>query len=162
MRALIQRVRRASVSVDGEVIGSIDAGLVVFAGVHQLDTRSEAEWLAEKIAHLRIFGDAQGKFNLSLLDTGGSVLLVSQFTLYGDARRGRRPSFTEAARPEVAEPLIVCLGDELLRQGVRNVAMGRFQAHMLVEILNDGPVTISLDTGVTRSGGPRQSGTAAG
>jgi len=162
MRAIIQRVKRASVSVDAKVVGHIDAGLVVFVGVHKEDTRTEADWLAEKIAHLRVFSDADGKFNLSLLDTGGAVLLVSQFTLYGEVRRGRRPSFSDAASPELAEPLLVYLESALKRQGELRVATGRFQAHMLVEILNDGPVTISLDTAVTRSGRIKQELPAGG
>ncbi|MCE5259507.1 MAG: D-tyrosyl-tRNA(Tyr) deacylase [Chloroflexi bacterium] len=152
MRALIQRVSSASVSVSGEVIGRINAGIVVFVGIHTQDGPAEAAWVADKIAHLRIFSDVDGKFNLSLLDTDGEVLLVSQFTLYGDARRGRRPSFTDAAAPQLAEPLVEQVGACLLQQGVKKVATGQFGAHMAVEIHNDGPVTIWLDSAVTRSG----------
>ncbi|MHB9032841.1 MAG: D-aminoacyl-tRNA deacylase [Anaerolineae bacterium] len=159
MRALIQRVSGASVRVAEQVVGRIDQGLVVFLGVHAMDTAREAAWIADKIAHLRIFEDSEGKFNLSLLDVSGEVLLVSQFTLYGDARRGRRPSFSEAAAPDIAEPLVADTGAALRQLGIP-VASGIFGAHMLVEIANDGPVTIWLDSAVTRSGQPRQPGTA--
>lgn len=152
MRALIQRVQRASVSEDGDVLGVIGPGLAVFVGIHHQDSEAEAEWLADKIAHLRIFSDEANKFNLSLLDTGGEILVVSQFTLYGDARRGRRPSFSSAAVPELAAPLIDRFCTLLRECGIQHVATGRFQAHMLVEIHNDGPVTIWLDSAVTRSG----------
>lgn len=145
MRAIIQRVRRASVSVDNEVLGEIGPGLVVLVGVGEGDGENEARILANKIANLRIFADAESKFNLSALDTGAEMLVVSQFTLFADTRKGRRPSFTEAARPEVAEPLVRLFCNELRRLGFR-VAEGRFGAHMLVEILNDGPVTIAMDT----------------
>jgi D-tyrosyl-tRNA(Tyr) deacylase len=144
MRAVVQRVTRASVSVDDQVIGAIGPGLVVLLGVAHNDSEAEARWLAEKIVNLRIFRDEAGKFNRSALDVGGEVLVISQFTLLADARRGRRPSFTEAAPPEVAEPLVDRFA-ELIRQRGLRVATGRFGAYMLVEIHNDGPVTLVLD-----------------
>ena len=146
MRALVQRVQRASVSVGSEVLGAIGPGLVVFVGIHHQDGEAEAAWLADKIAHLRIFADEAGKFNLSLLDISGEILVVSQFTLYGDARRGRRPSFSDAAVPERAAPLIERFCALLRECGIRQVATGRFQEHMMVTIHNDGPVTIMLDS----------------
>ena len=142
MRAVIQRVIRASVSVDGETVGAIGPGLAVLLGVAQGDTAEEAHKLARKTAELRIFSDADGRFNLSLLDTAGEALVV---TLLADTRKGRRPSFSRAAPPEVAEPLVEEYEAALRQLGVR-VASGRFQAHMHVEILNDGPVTIILDS----------------
>jgi D-tyrosyl-tRNA(Tyr) deacylase len=145
MRAVIQRVRRASVSVDNEVLGEIGPGLVVLLGVGEGDGENEARLLAQKIANLRIFADAESKFNLSALDVGAEMLVVSQFTLFADTRKGRRPSFTNAARPEIAEPLVQRFCAELRGLGFR-VAEGRFGAHMLVEIHNDGPVTIVMDT----------------
>lgn len=144
MKAVVQRVTRAQVSVDGQVVGAIQAGLVVLLGIGQGDGESEAQWMASKIPHLRIFSDAEGKFNRSLLDVGGAVLLISQFTLYGDAQKGRRPSFTEAAPPEIAEPLVDRVA-QLLTEAGTEVACGRFQANMLVEIHHDGPVTILLE-----------------
>ncbi|MBI5301641.1 MAG: D-tyrosyl-tRNA(Tyr) deacylase [Chloroflexi bacterium] len=145
MRAVIQRVRQASVHVDDQVIGAIGAGLVVLVGVTHDDAERDAQWLAQKIATLRIFEDADGKFNLSIRDVGASALVVSQFTLYADARRGRRPDFVDAARPEIAEPLIARFVALLREQGIP-VETGQFQARMLVTILNDGPVTIILDS----------------
>jgi len=145
LKAVIQRVSKASVSVDAETVGSIGPGLVVLLGVAQGDTVDDARRLAEKTAGLRIFSDAEGRFNLSLLDSGGEALVVSQFTLLADSRKGRRPSFTRAAPPEEAEPLVGEYEAALRRLGVR-VAGGRFGAHMQVEILNDGPVTIILDS----------------
>ncbi len=145
MRAVVQRVREASVSVDGEAVGAIGVGLVIFVGVTHDDTEEDAQYLASKIATLRIFEDAAGKFNLSALDIGASALLVSQFTLYADSRRGRRPDFIAAARPEVAEPLIERLVALLRQQGLK-VETGQFQAKMLVKIHNDGPVTIILES----------------
>lgn len=145
MKAVIQRVTEASVSVGDETVGRIGPGLVVLLGVAQGDTATDACRLAEKTAGLRIFSDAEGRFNLSLLDTGGEALVVSQFTLLADSRKGRRPSFTGAAPPEEAEPLVGEYENALRRLGVR-VAGGRFGAHMQVEILNDGPVTIILDS----------------
>lgn len=144
MKAVVQRVTQAKVTVEGEVVGAIQSGLVVLLGIGQGDGEEEAQWMANKIANLRIFADEDSKFNRSILDVGGEVLLVSQFTLYGDARKGRRPSFTEAAPPEVAEPLVNRVAQLLVENGVP-VACGQFQAHMLVEIHNDGPVTIILE-----------------
>jgi D-tyrosyl-tRNA(Tyr) deacylase len=144
VKAVVQRVAEAQVSVDGQVVGAISAGLAVLLAIGRGDGEDEARWMASKIVHLRIFEDEQGKFNRSLLDVGGQVLLVSQFTLYGDARKGRRPSFTEAAPPEVAQALVSQVAQLLAEHGIP-VAQGRFQAHMLVEIHNDGPVTIILE-----------------
>ena len=144
MRAVVQRVTHASVAVDGEVVGAIGLGLVVLLGVTHADTEEQAAWLARKIAGLRIFEDTEGKLNAGLLDIDGAALVVSQFTLYADARKGRRPSFTEAARPEVAEPLVDFFIERLRRHGVP-VETGVFRADMLVEIHNDGPVTILLE-----------------
>ena len=152
MRAVVQRVTRGSVTVGSELAGHIDRGLVVLLGIKKGDTESEALWLARKIANLRIFEDDAGRFNRSLLDVAGAALVVSQFTLYGDARRGRRPSFTDAARPEVAAPRVERFCSLLRGQGVSQVEAGRFQARMLVEIHNDGPVTIILDTDISRRG----------
>jgi D-tyrosyl-tRNA(Tyr) deacylase len=145
MRAVVQRVTHASVTVNGETVGAIDAGLMVLLGVTHSDTQETAHWLAAKIAGLRIFEDREGKMNRSLLDVEGGALVVSQFTLYGDCRRGRRPSFTDAARPEVAEPLCECFMDSLRQEGVRRVASGVFGAEMQVEIHNDGPVTLIVE-----------------
>ena len=145
MRAVIQRVSQASVTVDGQAVGAIGRGFLVLVGVTHNDSRAEADWLARKIAGLRIFEDEAGKMNLGLADIGGAVLVVSQFTLYGDARKGRRPDFLQAARPELAEPLITYFVDQLRSLGV-TVATGQFQAHMQVSLINDGPVTLWLDT----------------
>jgi len=145
LRALIQRVTQASVSIEGETVGAIGCGLAVLLGVARGDAAEDAERLARKTAELRIFPDAAGRFSLSLLDIGGEALVVSQFTLLADTRRGRRPDFTAAAPPEEAEPLVERYVSVLKQMGVP-VATGRFGAHMLVEILNDGPVTILLDT----------------
>lgn len=144
MRALIQRVSKASVTVDGKTISSIGHGLVVLLGVGHADGEHEARWMAEKIATLRIFSDTEGKMNLSVQDVKGEAIVVSQFTLFADAQKGRRPSFVEAARPEVAEPLVERFVSMMNAQGVptRN---GIFGADMLVEIHNDGPVTIWLE-----------------
>lgn len=144
MKALLQRVSRASVTVNGRVTGQISRGFVILLGVTHTDTEAEATWLAAKIAGLRVFEDSEGKMNLSLADVGGALLVISQFTLYGDARRGRRPSFTEAATPTHAEPLVVHFCDMLRAQGF-TVATGVFGAHMNVEIHNDGPVTLMLE-----------------
>jgi MAF protein/D-tyrosyl-tRNA(Tyr) deacylase len=151
MRALLQRVTRASVTVDGEIVGRIDGGLLALAGVRTGDAVDDAAWLAEKIAGLRIFPDDAGKMNRSVVDAGGSVLLVSQFTLHADTRKGRRPSFADAAPPAEAVPLLEALKERLEDFGVR-VPTGRFGAHMEVELLNDGPVTILLDSGDQRAG----------
>jgi D-tyrosyl-tRNA(Tyr) deacylase len=144
MKAVIQRVRAGKVTVGEEIISSIDRGLVILLGIGPDDTRENAQKLAQKIAHLRIFEDQNGKMNLSLMDVQGEVLVVPQFTLFADTRKGHRPSFTDAAPPDLAEPLVdyfsFCLEDlGLSAQG------GEFGAHMLVEIHNDGPVTISLE-----------------
>ena len=144
MRAVIQRVKKATVSVDGRVVGSIGHGLVILVGIRAGDTEAEAQWMASKIATLRIFDDEEGKLNRSVLDVGGSILAVSQFTLYADGRKGRRPSYDQAAPPEVAEPLIRRFV-ELLEAERVPVQTGIFRAHMLVEIHNDGPVTILLE-----------------
>lgn len=146
MRAVVQRVTRAQVSVEGEVTGRIDAGLCVLVGVGRDDTQSEATTLADKIARLRIFEDEAGKMNLSLLDVGGALLAVSQFTLYADTNRGRRPSFVGAMEPERAEQLFECFCTAAKKLGV-TVATGRFRTHMSVSLVNDGPVTLVLDTG---------------
>ncbi len=144
MRALIQRVSRAGVTVDGKTVGRIGRGFVVLLGVTHADGRAEAEWIASKIAGLRVFEDEGGKMNLSLADVGGQLLVVSQFTLYGDARKGRRPSFTDAAAPEHAEPLVDFFINRLREAGF-TVATGVFGAHMDVEIHNDGPVTMLIE-----------------
>lgn len=146
MRAVVQRVRHASVRVDEEIVGAIGLGLLVLLGVDVSDGNSDADYLADKIIGLRIFNDDDGKFNRSLEDVGGAVLLVSQFTLHGDCRKGRRPSFIAAARPEQAIPLYERVGSLLREKGVE-VANGIFGAHMEVELLNDGPVTLLLDSG---------------
>jgi len=144
MRAVVQRVSQASVSVGGEVIGAIGRGVVVLVGITHGDTEEQAEWLARKVAGLRIFEDAAGRMNAGLLDVEGEALVISQFTLCADARKGRRPSFTAAAPPEVAEPLVTHFTQALSQTGVP-VQSGQFGAHMLVEIHNDGPVTILLE-----------------
>jgi len=144
MRAVVQRVRRASVTIDGNVVGTIGPGVVVLVGVTHEDTETQAEWLANKVAGLRIFEDSAGKMNASLLDVTGAALVISQFTLYADARKGRRPGFTDAALPDVAEPLVDHFVEALRKQGLP-VETGVFGAHMLVEIHNDGPVTILLE-----------------
>jgi D-tyrosyl-tRNA(Tyr) deacylase len=142
---VIQRVSRAAVTVQGRVVGAIGRGFLVLLGVTHGDGRAEAEWLARKIAGLRIFEDDAGKMNLGLADVDGAVLVVSQFTLYGDARKGRRPDFLQAARPEHAEPLVDYFVTRLRNEGVR-VETGQFRAMMRVELVNDGPVTLWLDT----------------
>lgn len=145
MRALVQRVARASASVEGRVVGAVGHGLVILLAVGKDDTGADASYLAERVANLRIFPDHSGKFNLSLLDTKGEALVVSQFTLYASTRKGRRPSFTDAAPPETAEPLIATFAGFLRAAGVP-VQTGAFQQHMLVEIHNDGPVTLLIDS----------------
>jgi D-aminoacyl-tRNA deacylase len=144
MRALLQRVGRAAVTVDGTQVAKIDRGLLILLGVGHGDTEAQAQFLAEKVANLRIFEDQGGKTNLSVLDVEGQALVVSQFTLYADTRKGRRPSFTDAADPETAEPLVSRFADLLRGQGVPTQT-GSFGRHMQVEILNDGPVTIWLE-----------------
>ena len=145
MRAVIQRVRSARVVVAGEIVGEIGPGLLVLLGIRTGDACNQVHWLAEKIVGLRIFEDDQGKMNLGIAEIKGSILVVSQFTLYGRCDKGRRPSFIEAARPEVAEPLCEAFVTAIKMQGIR-VATGRFGADMQVELVNDGPVTLILDT----------------
>ena len=145
MRAVIQRVSEASVIVDGRIVGEIQRGFMVLLGVAESDTQEDVIWIAGKVAGLRVFEDAAGKMNLALADVGGAVLLVSQFTLYGDCRKGRRPSFIEAARPEKANSLYQSVVAELKGLGVP-VKTGIFQAHMDVRLVNDGPVTLLLDS----------------
>jgi D-tyrosyl-tRNA(Tyr) deacylase len=144
MRAVVQRVTRGRVSVAGRQVAEIGLGLVILLGVGPADGEAQAQYLAEKIANLRIFEDEQGKINRSLLEVGGAAVVVSQFTLYADTRKGRRPSFTEAALPEAARPLVERFADLLRGQGVPTQT-GEFGAHMLVEIDNDGPVTIWME-----------------
>jgi D-aminoacyl-tRNA deacylase len=146
MRAILQRVQQGRVTVAGQMIGEIAAGYVILLGVTHGDGPAEVKKLAEKTVHLRVFEDDQGKMNLSALDTGAEMLVISQFTLYADAKKGRRPSFTQAAPPQLAEPLLAQFIDLLRQLGVKKVETGQFGAHMLVEIDNDGPVTIMLDT----------------
>jgi len=145
VRAVIQRVTEASVTVDQKIVGSIHRGFLVLLGVAEDDTLEDAAWIAVKIAGLRVFEDNEGKMNLALTDIGGSVLLVSQFTLFGDCRKGRRPSFIEAARPEKANSLYQSVTAELRQLGLP-VETGTFQAHMEVRLLNNGPVTLLLDS----------------
>ncbi len=146
MRAVLQRVQLGDVSVGNEMVGEIGPGLVALVGVTHGDEVSQAQKLAHKAANLRIFEDDGGKMNLSALDVGASVLVISQFTLYADCKRGRRPSFTQASPPDVAEPLIECFAATLRGAGIDRVEMGAFGMRMLVRIHNDGPVTIILDT----------------
>ena len=145
MRAVLQRVTRASVAVDGETVGAIGGGLLALVGVAEGDGDEQAALLARKTAELRLFAGEQGRFERSLLESGGEVLVVSQFTLLADVRKGRRPSFTKAASPEQAERLVEAFAEALRALGA-GVAMGRFGAHMRVELENDGPVTLVLDT----------------
>ena len=145
MRLVVQRVTRASVTVDGEVTGKIGRGYMVLVGAEVGDTEADARLCADKLAGLRVFVDDEDKMNRSVLDVGGEILLVSQFTLLGDARHGRRPSFIAAARPEEAEPLLVTMKAMLEEKGL-HVETGRFRAHMDVELVNDGPVTILIDS----------------
>lgn len=145
MRALVQRVSEARVTVDGKIVGEIGRGFLVLLGITHADGPAEVEWLARKISGLRLFEDADGKMNLALAEMGGAVLVVSQFTLYGDARKGRRPSFVEAARPDQAEPLYAQFCQHLAATGLP-VARGQFGASMQVALVNDGPVTLWLDS----------------
>jgi D-aminoacyl-tRNA deacylase len=145
MRAVIQRVTRGSVSVDGEIVGEIENGLVVLLGIARDDTKDDADYLVPKIVALRIFDDAEGRMNVSVKDIDGGLLIVSQFTLYGDVRRGLRPSWSDAAPPEIAEPLYDYFV-ESSRKLLRRVQTGSFRKMMLVELVNDGPVTILLDS----------------
>lgn len=145
MRTLVQRVARAAVHVDGDTVASIGSGLLLFVAFKTGDAEADLTWMAEKVAHLRIFGDATGKMNRSLLEVGGQALVVSQFTLYADARKGRRPSFDASAPADTARPLFEKFVDNLASRGII-AAVGRFQAVMQVELVNDGPVTILLDS----------------
>ncbi len=145
MRALVQRVTNASVAVGPEEVGRIGPGLVVLLGIAQGDAEPDADYLTEKLVNLRIFADAQGKFNLSALETNAELLVVSQFTLYAETRRGRRPSFTQAAGPDEAQRLYQYVVESCQKSGLK-VAAGRFQEHMLVSLENDGPVTLMLDS----------------
>jgi len=144
MRVLLQRVSRASVTIDGRVAGAIERGFCLLVGFTHADTPADVDWMAEKVAGLRLFTDPEGKMNLALADVGGALLVVSQFTLYGDAAKGRRPSFIDAARPEIAIPLYQRFVAALRGTGL-SVATGEFGAMMEVEILNDGPVTLMLE-----------------
>lgn len=146
MRILIQRVTRAKVSIDDKVVGRIGKGYVVFFGVKEGDSKKEADFLAEKLVNLRIMSDEAGKMNRSILDIDGEILVVSQFTLYADTSGGRRPSFINAAKPELAESLYLYFIEKLKNLGIKNVQTGEFGAYMEVEIVNDGPVTIMLET----------------
>lgn len=145
MRAVVQRVTSAQVTVEGETVGAIGNGLMVLLGVRDGDGPADVEYIGDKIRNLRIFEDEEGKMNLSIQETHGAVLLVSQFTLYGDARKGRRPSFTAAAAPETANRLYLDVADRLRKDGI-DVHTGRFAAHMQVSLINDGPVTLLLDS----------------
>ena len=146
MRVILQRVTQGSVTVDGKITGSVEHGFVALVGITHTDTSAEVELLAKKTANLRVFEDGEGKMNRSVLDTGGGVLVVSQFTLYADSRKGRRPSFIDAARPEQAAPLVEQYAAWLRAEGVGRVEQGVFGAMMQVAIHNDGPVTIILDS----------------
>ena len=146
MRVILQRVQRGSVTVEGKVVGAVAQGYVALVGVTHGDSEAQADLLAKKTAHLRVFEDSDGKMNLSLLDVGGGVLVISQFTLYADARKGRRPSFIDAAAPALAAPLVERYAAALRAEGVQRIENGIFGAMMTVEIINDGPVTIVLDT----------------
>lgn len=145
MRAVVQRVSAAHVTVDGVVVGAVERGFLILLGITHTDGETEAAALARKVAGLRVFEDQAGKLNLGLAEVGGAALVVSQFTLYGDVRKGRRPSFVAAARPEQAAPLYECFCRLLAAEGIP-VAQGVFQAHMAVQLVNDGPVTLWLDT----------------
>jgi D-tyrosyl-tRNA(Tyr) deacylase len=145
MRAVVQRVSRANVVIAGDTVGDIGAGLVVLLGIAHADTPAQAQWLAEKVAGLRIFNDAEGKMNRDLVEVGGAMLIVSQFTLYGDCRKGKRPSFIDAAPPSIAIPLYETFINSVKALGIR-VAEGRFGADMKVELVNDGPVTLIVDS----------------
>jgi D-tyrosyl-tRNA(Tyr) deacylase len=148
MRAVIQRVSQAAVQAEGEEVGDIGPGLVVLLGIHGSDTARELAWMSDKIINLRIFPDREGKMNKSLADIDGEMLIVSQFTLYGDCRKGRRPGYSEAARPEQAAALYEQFVSEVNKKGIRT-ATGQFQAYMQVSLVNDGPVTLMLDSAKT-------------
>jgi D-aminoacyl-tRNA deacylase len=146
MRVILQRVSQASVSVEGQIIGTIESGFVALVGLTHGDTKAEVELLARKTANLRVFEDSEGKMNLSALDVGAGILVISQFTLYADSRKGRRPSFTDAAKPEEAAPLVDYFAEVLLKEGIQRIEKGIFGAMMQVKIYNEGPVTIILDS----------------
>ena len=145
MVALVQRVKKASVTVEGNTTGAIEKGLLILLGIHRTDTRRELEWVARKCANLRIFRDEKGRMNRSVTDVGGQVLVVSQFTLYGNTQKGNRPSFVESAPPEMAEPLYEQFADEMARLTGRPVPTGVFGAMMDVSLINDGPVTLWVE-----------------
>jgi len=145
MRAVIQRVNSASVSINGNITGQIDRGLVVLLGIRAEDSTRDLQWLADKIVHLRIFNDTEGKMNISLADIKGEMLIISQFTLYGDCRKGRRPGYSNAAPPEIAEPIYQQFIEEIKRHRI-TAATGTFRATMKVGLTNDGPVTLLLDS----------------
>jgi D-aminoacyl-tRNA deacylase len=145
MRSVVQRVSRAQVTVDEELIGAIGPGVVVLLGIHTNDSEKDVRWMADKVVNLRIFEDDQRLMNRSLLDVNGEMLIISQFTLYGDCRKGRRPGYSAAARPETAEPLYECFIHTIQQRGL-TPATGRFQAMMQLELVNDGPVTLLLDS----------------
>ena len=147
MRVVLQRVSRGEVRIDGETVGRIERGHVLLVGFAEGDGAEEVEWMADKVVGLRVFADGEGKMNLSLEDVGGELLVVSQFTLYGDTRKGRRPSFVRAAHPDVAVPLYDSFVQALRDRGVRRVETGEFGAMMEVELVNDGPVTLLLERG---------------
>lgn len=146
MRVILQRVSKGNVTVDGEIVGAIGHGYVALVGVTHDDTRADAELLAKKTAHLRVFEDENGKMNISGIDADAGILVISQFTLYADTRKGRRPGFSNAAKPDIAEPLVDYYAECLKKEGIQEIATGVFGAMMQVEIHNQGPVTIILDT----------------
>lgn len=146
MRVVLQRCLEASVSIDGVVVGEIEQGLLILLGIAQEDRQQDLEWMCQKVAGLRIFEDADGKMNRSLLDIGGAALVVSQFTLYGNCRKGRRPSFVGAGHPSMAEPFVDAFCVRMKEIGVDNVQTGRFGADMKVHLVNDGPVTLIIDS----------------
>ncbi|MGL4522696.1 MAG: D-aminoacyl-tRNA deacylase [Bacilli bacterium] len=145
MKVVLQRSKQASVTIEGDVVGSIERGLVLLVGITHDDTEKEVKWMADKIAGLRIFEDAEGRMNVSVSDVGGAILSISQFTLFADCKKGKRPSFTAAARPELAEGLYNQFNEEVRKHGL-DVQTGVFGADMQVQLINDGPVTIVLDT----------------
>ena len=146
MRVILQRVSKGSVTVDEKIVGAVEKGFVALVGLTHGDTKAEVELLAKKTANLRVFEDSDGKMNLSALDVGAGILVISQFTLYADSRKGRRPSFTDAAKPEEASPLVDYFAECLAKEGIQRIEKGIFGAMMLVEIHNEGPVTILLDS----------------
>lgn len=146
MRIIVQRTSRAEVRIDGQTVGAIGQGFMLLVGITHSDTREDADYLAKKIAQMRVFEDAEGKMNLGLTDVGGQILSISQFTLYADSRKGNRPSFINAARPDIAAPLYDYFNDQLRTRFGLHVETGRFGADMKVDFINDGPVTIILDS----------------